>query len=214
MKIVLIRHGSTEGNLKRRYIGSTDEPLCAEGIREVLMNAACGIYPPAKRVYTSPMKRCIQTAELIYGDMDPVVCDELRECDFGRFEGKNYMELSGDAEYQAWIDSGGMLIFPGGESNGGFRDRCETAFLNIMEMIERDMRSGVRMMQRAACEARGAQLSQAEAAFIVHGGTIMSVLAAFEESKRDYFDWHVENGRGFLCDFHRRDRRIRISEEI
>ena len=51
------------------------------------------------------MKRCIQTAQIIYPGREAVVVDDLKECDFGRFEGKNYIELSGDAYYQKWIDS-------------------------------------------------------------------------------------------------------------
>ena len=56
MKIILIRHGMTEGNLKRRYIGTMDEDL---------INTDClkGDYPKCERVVASPLKRCIQTAE-------------------------------------------------------------------------------------------------------------------------------------------------------
>ena len=35
MKIVLIRHGATAGNIKKRYIGTTDEDLCASGIESI-----------------------------------------------------------------------------------------------------------------------------------------------------------------------------------
>ena len=35
MKIVLIRHGATKGNLEKRYIGRTDEDLCGEGIKKL-----------------------------------------------------------------------------------------------------------------------------------------------------------------------------------
>lgn len=40
--------------------------------------------------------------------------------DFGAFEGHNYQELSGDPAYQRWIDSGGTLPFPEGESREEF----------------------------------------------------------------------------------------------
>ena len=35
---------------------------------------------------------------------------------FGSFEGKTYFDLNGNEDYQRWIDSGGTLPFPGGES--------------------------------------------------------------------------------------------------
>ena len=38
MKIVLIRHGATKGNLEKRYIGRTDEDLCGE-VRDKARNA-------------------------------------------------------------------------------------------------------------------------------------------------------------------------------
>lgn len=62
MRVVLIRHSKTAGNLKGRYIGTTDEPLCEEGIR--LLEGKT--YPAAELVYVSPMKRCRETASLIY----------------------------------------------------------------------------------------------------------------------------------------------------
>lgn len=40
--------------------------------------------------------------------------------DFGAFEGHNYQELAGDPAYQRWIDSGGTLPFPEGESREEF----------------------------------------------------------------------------------------------
>lgn len=52
------------------------------------------------------MKRCMETAKLIFKENFYEV-EELRECDFGIFENKNYKELSDCPEYQAWIDSGG-----------------------------------------------------------------------------------------------------------
>ena len=63
LEMALIRHSITAGNLKGRYIGSqTDEPLCQDGIA-LIQNF---VYPFVERVYVSPMKRCVETAELIW----------------------------------------------------------------------------------------------------------------------------------------------------
>ena len=67
MKIYLIRHSMTEGNKEKRYIGTTDESLCPEGIQ--LLEKKKGMYPEVTYVYVSPMKRCMQTAEIIYPEM-------------------------------------------------------------------------------------------------------------------------------------------------
>ena len=100
MKINLIRHGQTSGNLESRYIGTTDEPLCSAGMEALRRRR----YPAHGVLICSPMKRCIQTAQAIYPGVKPTIMHELRECDFGLFEGKNYLELNGDPDYQRWID--------------------------------------------------------------------------------------------------------------
>ena len=66
-ELILIRHGKTAGNLLGRYIGSrTDEPLCDEG-REGLAGKQL---PEVERLYVSPMKRCVETAEILWPGFD------------------------------------------------------------------------------------------------------------------------------------------------
>ena len=134
MKVYLIRHGATPGNLEKRYVGTTDEPLTKDAV--TALKKLRVRYPIPVQVVTSPLKRCMQTASLLFPGIPSECCDGLKECDFGRFEYHNYMELSRDAEYQRWIDSNGTLPFPGGESqksfqetllSGVFRECCGTA---------------------------------------------------------------------------------------
>lgn len=173
MKILFLRHGLTKGNLEKRYIGRTDEALCQEGISELkkLTLQACEV------LASSPMKRCIQTAGIVFPNQELFVENDFRECDFGDFEGKNYIELSGDEYYQKWIDSGGKLPFPNGEEPSGFRTRCVNAFDISVKKYEHS----------------------SSIAFVVHGGTIMSILEKYAFPRRDYYDWHCENGHGFVC---------------
>ena len=89
IQLYLIRHSMTAGNLKKRYIGRTDESLCPEGIVLLESYIQKNIYPEVQRVYVSPMKRCIETAKLIFKE-NLYEVEELRECDFGIFENKNY----------------------------------------------------------------------------------------------------------------------------
>ena len=128
IKLWLIRHGKTEGNKLSRYIGTTDEPLCQEGT-EFLHKMD---YPKVQAVYVSPLKRCVQTAEILFPGEPVHIIEELAECDFGEFENKNYKELEGNPHYQEWIDSNGTLPFPGGESREGFVIHGGT-IMNIME---------------------------------------------------------------------------------
>lgn len=174
MKYILIRHGRTQGNLEGRYIGCrTDEPLCKQGIDEL----RAAHYPHVERVFVSPMKRCMQTAQLLYPNSPLQVVDDLRECDFGDFENLSYKELNGRADYQAWIDSGGESPFPNGESRCAFAARCVLAFDQAIQSTAKE-----------AC------------AFIVHGGTIMAIMEAYARPKGSYFDFQVPNGNGFVLE--------------
>lgn len=169
--MILIRHGKTYGNTLGRYIGSrTDESLCQEGICLLWEKK----YPPAEYVYTSPMRRCLETAREIYPGVPGESNLLLTECDFGAFENKNYKELSGDARYQAWIDSGGILPFPQGESQEVFRKRCEKGFEQCVE----------------DAWAKGRK----QTAMVVHGGTVMSILCRFAVPSGEYFKWQIKNG--------------------
>ena len=93
MELILIRHLKTPGNEKRQYIGSTDEELSEQEVMNFKQKYKIDSYPQVQQVIVSPMKRCIQTAELIYPEVQIQQESLLKECDFGIFEGKTYEEL-------------------------------------------------------------------------------------------------------------------------
>jgi alpha-ribazole phosphatase len=84
MQIILMRHGLTAANMKRLYNGRTDDPLCAEGIAHA---RASGTDATVTQLYASPMKRALETARIKFPNAEITVYDELREMDFGDFEG-------------------------------------------------------------------------------------------------------------------------------
>lgn len=175
--IILIRHGMTEGNKRRRYIGTTDENLCDT---ECLNRS----YPEADLVISSPMKRCIETADFIYPNTKKIIIDDLRECDFGFFENKSFNDLKNNTAYRKWLESMGKMPFPGGESHSGFKKRSLRGF------------------RKAVRENPDSNL-----AFVVHGGTIMAVM---EEIFGDrFYDYQVKNGGGYVIDA---DKKKIISE--
>lgn len=179
MNLYLIRHGITEGNLKKRYIGKTDEPLCVRG--ETLLEQYCrqDRYPVASRIFISPMKRCIQTADILYPGQEKTVIAEFAECDFGIFENRNYEELKEISEYQAWIDSGGLLPFPGGESRESFIRRSLSGYEKVLKIC----RESKEQTESVVC--------------IVHGGTIMSIMETYAVPHGEYYDFRTENGAGY-----------------
>lgn len=176
MKIYLIRHGETMGNTQGRYIGTTDEPLL-DTEKEKLEKKS---YPQPQTVFVSPLLRCRQTAAAIFPKKAVRILEDLRECDFGTFENKNWQELTNDPDYQAWIDSNGTLPFPEGEDSQSFRARCCRGF------------------ERAVAECFRENIESA--AFVVHGGTIMSIMERYAVPQRDFYDWHVKNAEGYLLE--------------
>ena len=130
MKIILIRHGMTEGNLKRRYIGTTDEDL---------INTDClkGDYPKCERVVASPLKRCIQTAEYIYPNVDIEICDKLKECDFGDFENKSYEDLKEIPIIKSGLTATVNCRFRTARHTKILKIAAKTAFLRALRSVTR-----------------------------------------------------------------------------
>lgn len=178
MRLYLIRHGATGGNMQRRYVGTTDERLHPEGTALLQDKRTVMELPDVRQVYVSPMRRCLETAQILFPGSRYIEVEELKECNFGDFEYHNYEELNGNTAYQKFIDSKGESGFPGGESRNDFQKRCIRGF----EKIIWDINYGT------------------DAVIIAHGGTIMSILDSYSYPHRDYYDWQPENGGGFAGD--------------
>ena len=94
MEFILVRHGKTEYNERRQYCGALDPDLSDLG-RQELEHSAIKTYlkeHTPDMVFCSPMQRTLQTAAILLDDRDvPLVAvPELREIDFGDFEGRSY----------------------------------------------------------------------------------------------------------------------------
>ena len=175
--IYLIRHGVTEANLKGQYAGSWDIPLCEEGEKKLHQLKNDFIYPEIKECYSSPLSRCRQTAEIIYPHIKPIIQENLKEWDFGEWEGKTTNELLKDERYVRWIENKQTDPAPGGESGMTFTKRVCKAFEEIVESL---VKRGV-----------------TSAGIVTHGGVIMGLLATYGIPKKDFFDWITDNGCGF-----------------
>ena len=177
--LYLIRHGEIPGNREKRYIGWTDQHLTEEGAAAIRKKKEAGFYPEADLVLASPLTRCVETAAIICPEQTPVLIDDWKEMSFGAFEGANYLELSGDPRYQAWIDSGGEGAFPGGEDKAGYCARILRGFEFVKKMLAgRYPDSGDKTVLAA-----------------VHMGTIKVLIS--ELTGEGYFDVRSENGEGY-----------------
>ena len=174
LSIILLRHGKTAGNLVGRYNGRTDDPLCEEGFREA---QEAQHYPALSLVYASPMLRAQQTAQICFPNAKIVTINDLREMDFGDFEGRTAQEMEQDADYRAWVAGGCIDRCPNGEGIPDFAQRAAAAFAGAVQ----------------DAIARGAK----EIGVAAHGGVIMAVMTAFSGSNVPYHEWYVLNCGGY-----------------
>lgn len=176
-RISVIRHGQTEANEKGIYIGSTDLPLSQKGAGELCAKMDEFDYPAVHRVYSSPLKRCTETADILFPCTEISVVDDLRELDMGEFENKSVDELINRKDYKEWLRGGRDSRPPQGESLDEMTARTYTALHGIiMDM----MNDGL-----------------THCAMITHAGIISNMLSCFGLPKYDPKQLNSDFGEGF-----------------
>ncbi len=194
MRIYFIRHGKTPGNLLRRFIGGrTDQSLCEAGKAELTDLKDAHTYPAVNHVYVSPMRRCRETASILFPMAEQTAVEDMREMDFGRFENRSHADMEHDAEYRAWLSTMCEGPVPRGEDKISFTTRCTQAFLDIAK--EWNLAEGIE-----------------PAVFVVHGGTIMAILSSLIRSDRQYHQWYAENGHGYRCSWDGKE--LKLEKEL
>jgi alpha-ribazole phosphatase len=171
--IYLIRHGVTRLNEEKRYQGLLDEPLSPAG-REMLRRADAS---PA-RVYVSPLRRAGETAAILFPQAEQVPVADLREMDFGAFDGRGWWEMEEDPAYRAWVEGGCAGTCPGGECLADFSARTCAAFAAL---VDRAREAGAETL-----------------AVVAHGGTQMAVLERYGRPRKPYWSWMTGPGQGYL----------------
>ncbi|MFZ0379108.1 MAG: histidine phosphatase family protein [Solirubrobacteraceae bacterium] len=111
MQIVLVRHGETEWSRSGQHTSRTDLPLVEEGRERAVALGPLLAKWEFSLVLTSPLRRARETCELAgYGDR-AVVCEDLREWDYGEYEGLTTPQIrERDPSWNLWTDG-----CPGGE---------------------------------------------------------------------------------------------------
>ena len=173
----LIRHGRTEANDNGIYIGSTDYPLSEKGISQLYSKMDEYVYPCVAKVYSSPLRRCTETAEILFPDRDIMQIDNLIEMNFGKFDGKSADELVDLPEFKEWLQGGAECAPPEGESVADVQLRIFKALAVIIEdMMTNDLR---------------------HCAVVTHGGIITSMIAGFGLPKVNPQELCADFGEGY-----------------
>lgn len=127
-RLILVRHGETDGNSSIRFHGSTDVPLSAAG-REQMRLTARKLGPNSfDAVVASPLRRSWASAWIAGRGAQISLLPEFREVDFGRWEGltKEEIEARDPVAYADWQAGTEGFEYPGGESRADFRTRVAT----------------------------------------------------------------------------------------
>ena len=174
-RIHLIRHAEIAETAQGKYIGHTDVSLPEDSKEKARRLASDKIYPYADAVFTSPLKRCTETAAILYPDIKAVPIEELIECNFGEFEGKTADDLRENEDFAGWL--AGKNAPPFGESSRDFGARVITAFEKIADGM---MKSGV-----------------PDVAIITHAGVMSAILAAYGIPEAPMHEWITPNCCGY-----------------
>lgn len=170
--ITLLRHGLTEANERKAYLGWTDSPLSTNGKRDIEELKHC--YPRYERIHTSDLRRCIETVRLLFPDLVPMKNPAFREMNFGSWEGRTYDELKMNADYQKWLENPMGAAVPKGESYPQFSRRVQEGWIRLV--AEEDER----------CYA-----------LMTHGGVIRDLLSRYAPMEKSFWDWSITHAMGY-----------------
>ena len=175
MLIYLLRHGLTEYNAQKRYQGQRDIPLSPEGAAQL---RKADFDPDV--VYVTPLQRTSQTAKIVFPHAKLVVVDGLKEMCFGSFEGRNFIEMEHDPDYQAWVQANCESSCPDGERKEEFSNRICAAFSKLVD--------------EALAEGKDRLV------ILAHGGTQMAAMERYGVPHQDYYKWCGPNAGGYVLD--------------
>lgn len=176
-RISVLRHGFTKANEDGIYIGSTDLSLSSKGESALASKMEEYDYPTVHRVYSSPLRRCTETAEILFPYTEVQTVDDLRELDLGDFENKKVDELIDRDDYKQWLRGDKSAHAPNGESLEEMTARTYKALHSvIIDMMETGL---------------------THCAMITHGGIISNMLSCFGIPKYKPQDLQADFGMGF-----------------
>lgn len=178
--IALFRHGLTIENKRKAYLGWNDSPLCEES-QNLKTNHTYDCY------FSSDLQRCMDTVNVLFPNTKPYVLSELREMNFGTWEGKTYEILKEDSRYCRWLSDPVHHSPPNGESFQQFTQRVQSGWRKITDEIL------TKQIRRCA--------------IMTHGGVVRYLLSQFAPEKKEFWSWQAAHEQGYELIFDRKTLR-------
>jgi broad specificity phosphatase PhoE len=164
-RLILVRHAEPDDAVRGRCYGSLDIGLSPTGVAQAKRVVAELANTSIDAAYSSPRIRATQTIAAL--PVPTTVVPDLREIDFGAFEGMTYEDAEAKHPdiYRCWMETPTEVAFPGGERYADVKRRV------------RDAAARIRATHAGGC-----------ALLVAHGGTIRSLLAeALRMADEDLF---------------------------
>ena len=143
MKIILIRHGQTQWNKEEIFRGRSDIPLDEVGIEQAKSISTRLSSFDVKVVCSSPLKRALETAEIIAKtfNLKVKVVDDLIDFDFGEWQGLSLKEVQKQfpETYRTWLKEPHLANIPNGENLDIARSRVNRALNKIVKGQQDDI---------------------------------------------------------------------------
>lgn len=191
-KLILIRHGQTDWNNKKRYCGFSDAGINYSGRKQMVRLKRKIVRIKIQRRYSSDLKRAVQSAEIIFKKNRVNKLAALREIRFGAFEGLSHRQLLRKYRviYTKWLDSPYKTPIPNGENLKHFKNRVIRA---ISEIISKDKNKTI--------------------AIICHGGVI-SVFLNYILKSRGFWNWIPYSGSVTVIEFKNKIAVLKVFNDI
>lgn len=172
--IYLIRHGETDWNLQKRYQGQTDTELNEQGREQAAKLAQKMKHKDIDLVYVSDLLRAKEFASMVFPNKRIIELPELREMNFGIFEGLTYQEIMEKypQEYETWFANPAAYTIINGES--------------LLELAER---------VNLVWEIISREAEDQNIAVVAHGGPLKVILGKLQGKALKNI-WEIEVGNG------------------
>ncbi|WP_342431320.1 histidine phosphatase family protein [Neobacillus sp. FSL H8-0543] len=178
MDLFLVRHGITDWNQQKRYLGHTDRSIINSELDQLEKLQKELTAQRFDHAFTSDLRRCQETLAYLNIPAPISVDARLRELNFGDWEGKTYNELKDEKTYQDWLDNWEHGSIPNGESSDAFKNRLDSFLQDLFKQSMETTPHGKKQFL-----------------LMTHGGVIRYLVSRFVPSM-SFWDLSVSHGQG------------------